>query len=450
MGKLIAELEDEVFIDTSQDKNFEFPIEVFPIQIQNIISDYNKYLNYPVEFTSAALLAVTCISIGNTTELKVFNGWRTTAVMAFIIIAERGNSKSHPLKSIFQPLFDKEKVWIDEYNIKLEQYRKDLEDYQEAKKKKQEPVEEPIKPIQKRITMQSFTREALKKVHSENPHGLIVYVDEVKQWFGTFNQYSKGADEQMWINFLNGSHDCGDTINRGNVYVPKGFVSVIGGIQPPEFASFIKENTASGLFDRIVYFYPKYLEYDLWPTEEMPQHSINQWFHIYDNLFDMFQFNGFENVNTIKYDPGAFDPVREWQKNLKTISDKRGDVAFKAVGKKAETNIHRIAMILQALHSVCNGKNSIGNITAEVAAHAVTTQNYFIQEVLKTSQIKKEDSETFQDVWFSLLPEKFDSKQAIDIAIKHKLCKERTVFNWLDKDKRILKESNNNYKKLVK
>ena len=49
MGKTVAELEDDVFLDTSQDKNFEFPIEVFPIQIQNIITDYNKYLKLSVK-----------------------------------------------------------------------------------------------------------------------------------------------------------------------------------------------------------------------------------------------------------------------------------------------------------------------------------------------------------------------------------------------------------------
>ena len=450
MGRIIADLNDVMWSDLPEGKKFEFPVEVFPMQIQSIITDYNKYLNYPVEFTSAAILAVTCVTIGNTTELKVITGWKTTAVMAFIIIADRGNSKSHPLNSIFQPLFEKEKVWINEYNLKLEQYLNDLEDHREAKRKKQETGEKPIKPISKRITMQTFTREALAVVHSQNPHGLIVYVDEVKQWFGTFNQYTKGADDSMWINFLNGGHLNNDTINRGNSFVPKGFVSVIGGIQPPEFASFIKENTASGLFDRILYFYPKYLEYDLWPTEEMPQHSIDQWWHIYQSLFDMFEFTGFENVETIKYEKDAWPVLVEWQRRLKAKHDESPSVAFKAHAKKAETNIHRLAMILQALHSVCNGKTRIGNITVEVAEKAIIAQNYFIQEVMKTSQISRKNSESNRDKWFKNLPDNFNTKQAVDIALENKLCQERTVFNWLEKDERILKESSNNYKKIVK
>jgi len=107
-------------------------------------------------------------------------------------------------------------------------------------------------------------------------------------------------------------------------------------------------------------------------------------------------------------------------------------------------------MILQALHSVCNGKNSIGDITVEVASHAVTAQNYFIEECLKVFAINTDNTVKFNEIWFSLLPEKFTSDQAIETALKHKLCSRRTVFNWLKKEKRILKEKNNNYKKLVK
>ena len=447
MGKLIAELEDVVWSDTSLDKNFEFPIEVFPIQIQNIITDYNKYLNYPVEFTSVAILALTSVTIGNTTELK--HKWRSTAVLAFIIVQDRGHSKSHPLRDIFQPLFDKEEKWSEEYDLKLEQYRHDLEQYKINQKKQPEATgEEPKQPIKKRLSVETFTPEALVKIHYENPRGLIVFADEAKSWFGTFNQYSKSAEEQMWIRFLNGDRFVGDTVTRGNYFLPKSFVSIVGGIQPEEFKGFIKDNTINGLFDRILYSYPKYLECKEWPEEDMPEHSVKQWANIFENLFDMFSFQDLKNFNTIKYGSGAYQHVKEWQKKLTVLKNTKGAV-FKAMAAKAETNIHRLAMILQALHSVCNGKNSIGDITAEVAINAVTLQNYFIEECLKVFAINKESSLKYIEIWYSLLPDQFTSDQAIEIAIKHKLASRRTVFNWLEKDKRILKESNNNYKKLV-
>ena len=76
----------------------------------------------------------------------------------------------------------------------------------------------------------------------------------------------------------------------------------------------------------------------------MPQHSINQWLNIYDSLYDMFPFNGLENIETIKYEKEAFEEVRKWQKNLLLLQNK-GDKIFEGVAAKAETNIHRLAMI---------------------------------------------------------------------------------------------------------
>ena len=448
MGKTIADLNDVIWTDLPEDKNFEFPIEVFPVQIQSIITDYNRYIHYPIEFTSASILAITSVTIGNTTVLKHL--WNTTAVLAFIMVQDRGFKKSHPMRDIFQPLFDKEERWTNEYNIQLEKYRHEIEEYKTAKRLKQEHGEEPKAPISKRITVQRFTPEALVKIHYNNPRGLIVWSDEAKEWFGTFNQYNKGAEEQMWIVFLNGGRFLGDTIKNGNYHLPKTFVSILGGIQPDEFKSFIKENTMNGLVDRICYFYPKYLKKQEWPTEEMPQHSIDQWVNIYDSLYNMFPFNGLENIQTIKYQKEAFEEVRKWQKNLLLLQNK-GDKIFEGVAAKAETNIHRLAMILQALHSVCNGKTRISNITVEVAKKAITLQNYFIQEALKVFDlVRNHDTVKLINIWYTLLPDNFNTKQAVDIALKNKLCKERTVFNWLEKDERILKESSNNYKKIVK
>ena len=45
MGKIVANVEDESWIDSSIDRNFDFPIEVFPIQIQNIMQIWTKPLN---------------------------------------------------------------------------------------------------------------------------------------------------------------------------------------------------------------------------------------------------------------------------------------------------------------------------------------------------------------------------------------------------------------------
>ena len=447
MGKIVANVEDESWIDSSIDKNFDFPIEVFPVQIQNIITDYEKYLNFPVEFTSASIIAVTSATLGNTIELEFLRGWKTTAVLAAIIVQNRGHAKSHPMKAIFRPLLEKEEAWFEEHKLLMTEYVAELETYKEDKRKKRTVGDEPVPPLQKRITVQRFTPEVLVKIHCENPRGIIVFSDEAKSWFGTFNQYSNSADEQMWCNFLNGDSFNRDTITHGNWYLPKAFVSVIGGIQPVEFQKFIKDNTENGLFDRICYFYPQYLEDEEWPEDSIPQFTIDNWFNIYNRLFDTFKFEGIANIKTIKYQPEAVKILRKWQKNLTKLKGER-DSVFKGIAAKAESNIHRLSLILLALDSVCNNSSSIVDVPAPIAEKAVILQNYFIEEALKVRELSNDNTVKFKDIWYSLLPEKFNSEEAVAVATKHKLCSRRSVFNWL-KDSRILKESTDSYKKLV-
>tara|TARA_R100001440_G_scaffold73351_2_gene97863 strand:+ start:13 stop:387 length:375 start_codon:yes stop_codon:yes gene_type:complete len=124
------------------------------------------------------------VTIGNTTELK--HKWISTAVLAFIIVQDRGHIKSHPLKDIFQPLFKKEEKWINEHDLKMNEYRFELEEYKNSKRRKEDATE-PQMPIAQRMSVERFTPEALVKIHYENPKGIIVYCEEAKEWFGTFN-----------------------------------------------------------------------------------------------------------------------------------------------------------------------------------------------------------------------------------------------------------------------
>ena len=48
MGKVIAQI-DEVFLETSSEKKHQIPLDVFPLEIQSIVYDYNKYLKHLVK-----------------------------------------------------------------------------------------------------------------------------------------------------------------------------------------------------------------------------------------------------------------------------------------------------------------------------------------------------------------------------------------------------------------
>ena len=75
----------------------EFPIEVFPIRIQRIISSLHDCQGYPVDYVAAAILAAIAVGIGNSHLVQVKRNWLESPILYMALIGRPGANKSHPL-----------------------------------------------------------------------------------------------------------------------------------------------------------------------------------------------------------------------------------------------------------------------------------------------------------------------------------------------------------------
>ena len=437
----IIQATDPLFVDvpTKDKKEYQIPVEVFPIQIQTIIHDFNKYLYYPVEFTTISILGLTSVTMGNSVELEVVPTWRETAILFMAMVQDRGHMKSHPMKQIFKPLFEQEAEFVKQFKEENEDFKQKLQQYKEDKNNGIE-AEEPALPIQKRISVTKFSPEVLYKIHEENPKGLIIWNDELKNWFGTFNQYSKNADEQMYCTMFNGGHLQRDTITHGNQYIPKSFISIIGGIQPKEMTDFINQNTENGLIDRILFSYPEYLTMPDFPENEIPLSTVESWQSIYECLYNKFAFSSLEEIEVIRYTPEALELVKNWSNKITQESNNdSGNIVFAGIVSKAKIIVHRLAMILEALQGACDDILNVGSVGLKAVEGATALCEYFIDEALKIRTVAEQSNFKEIDIWLSHLPNDFTTKEAEAVATKYKLASRKTVFRWLKKDKRIVK-----------
>jgi len=62
-----------------------FPVEVFPLPIQQIISATNENLNFPIDFIGASLLYAVSVAVGNTHRVEVKKGWLESSVIYLAI-----------------------------------------------------------------------------------------------------------------------------------------------------------------------------------------------------------------------------------------------------------------------------------------------------------------------------------------------------------------------------
>ena len=88
----IQDLQKEV-----EAKQNPFPVEVFPQAVQEIITDTNQSLNFPIDFIGASILYAVSVSIGNTHRVEIKKGWQENAVLYLSIVGRAGTNKSHPV-----------------------------------------------------------------------------------------------------------------------------------------------------------------------------------------------------------------------------------------------------------------------------------------------------------------------------------------------------------------
>ncbi len=64
-----------------------FPVEVFPLPVQQIITATNENLNFPIDFIGPSLLYAVSVTVGNTHRVEVKKGWLESSVLYLSIVA---------------------------------------------------------------------------------------------------------------------------------------------------------------------------------------------------------------------------------------------------------------------------------------------------------------------------------------------------------------------------
>jgi Protein of unknown function (DUF3987) len=113
-----------------------FPIQSFPEPLQMLIAQSKDCLGYPMDYTGTSILYAASVLIGNTHKVKVFEGFVTGLTSFFVLMGNKGVTKSHPLTLALKPIQDIDKRLYNEYKKDQKEY----DDYQklsaEAKKTK--------------------------------------------------------------------------------------------------------------------------------------------------------------------------------------------------------------------------------------------------------------------------------------------------------------------------
>ena len=275
----------------------EFPIEVFPIRIQRIISSLHDCQGYPVDYVAAAILAAIAVGIGNSHLVQVKRNWLESPILYMALIGRPGANKSHPLSFAFQPFIEHDYCQNQEYQKLYAEYERTMS---MSKKERMEAGldEFPQAPVRKRFLVSDITPEGLSLIHAQNPRGLCLWSDELSAWFKNFNRYNNGSEEQFWLSVFNAKPTISDRKStQSSIFIRRPYISVIGTIQKKILGELVKgERSSNGFIDRILFVLPKSREVPKWTDwddggEDRASMAAARWeqrFYIPERVLDYF------------------------------------------------------------------------------------------------------------------------------------------------------------------
>ncbi len=248
--------------DTPQDP---FPVDCLPGPLASFVATVAASLACDPSFVALPVLTVCGAAVGNTARLRLKPGYDVPPIVWSVIIGESGSGKTPAFDAAMRPLVAMQNRSLREHAAAMDLHRSRMRVYKRELSKWEkvdsigQPPAEPKEPTAKRYYVSDTTIQALAKLLSENPRGLLLALEELPQWFGSFDKFTKGAgsDAAAWLQLYGAGTLTVDRKNDGVLSIPRAAVCVTGGIQPGILnESLTPSHRESGMSPRLLKTYP--------------------------------------------------------------------------------------------------------------------------------------------------------------------------------------------------
>ena len=439
--------------DNSKKTN-QFPIDVLPSRLQEIIKEANATLGFPVDYMAGAMLSAMAAVIGNTHHAEAMAGWKEYAILFVALVGCPGVCKSHPLSYVMQPLIDHDAEKAAQFAEALKRYNAAME----LPPKERVPNGydlNPVEPHRIRFMMQDVTNEAVHRILSENCRGLILMYDELAGWVKNFNRYNNGSESEFWMSVFNHKVAMSDRkSSQSGVFIRNPFLCVIGTIQPKVLTDLAANNrNANGFMERILYVFPADQTKPKWDrTRRLPSFDIAAaWREILSRLIGIVptvDSSGEIIPDDVPFSPDALDRLYQWQNEQTDRCNADGSDTLTSIASKLEIYAIRFSLLLALADWACGGEKKL--IDVDTVERSIRLAEYFRSTASKVQGIISEDALTeLQLAVLSELPDSFTTAEGVAIAGKCGMP-ERSFKRFLKDRKGVLfiRNTYGNYTKL--
>jgi hypothetical protein len=243
-----------------------FELDMLPDAFREWISDVSLRMQCPPDFIAAAAITMLGSLIGTRCSIrpKQFDDdWVVIPNLWGGIVGCPSTLKTPALQEATKPLSGLETKAKELFDSQLSAHDMDKAVFEAQRdslkaemKKSADPskksrsldeikndweiLQEPEEPKMRRYKSNDATVEKLSELLNENPHGLLLFRDELVGLLATWEKPGRESDRAFFLEAWNGmgSHTT-DRIGRGTIFTPVICLSLFGGIQPSKLTGYL-------------------------------------------------------------------------------------------------------------------------------------------------------------------------------------------------------------------
>ncbi len=358
-------------------------ISTFPAVLANFISSGSLSLGCDEAYIAVPMLAATASAIGNTRRIRLKKDWTEPAVIWAAVVAESGTVKSSAFELAIRPVWKRQRAILKESAQARADFSAELQTWKDTPKgargERPEPPAACEHPLCSDITVEALADRLLA-----TPRGILIALDELAGWFGSFNQYkSGGADVPHWL-AMHGARAMKVDRKGGDkttIYVPNAAVSVTGTIQPETLKRLlVPEFFENGLSARLLVTMPP-TKAKKWNEREIDPKAAAEVEQLFSRLYSLRPSQGIDGDD----EPVMVDLTDEarstWgafvNRHNEALQDMEG--AARAAMAKLEGYAARIALVFHCVQQATGEKESDYIEVADIEA-GITLAEWFGQE----------------------------------------------------------------------
>ena len=367
-----------VWSEIRQARKPDFPLQIFPDWLQDLIRDIHKNNGVANDYTAGIMLSVASACVFDRFEVDI-KGRKQPLIIYSLIFGHSGSRKSAPFSALRKPVID----WTEIRNNEIRRKNKDISEQIKIKEGLQRREitkghEDEAVRLSREISeleeqkeqyypedISDVTLETLARIAGSSGNAAYIFTDEASfidvvcgklySADGTANKnvILQGYDKSR-VNIVRQGYEV-----KGNIAI-----SVCVAAQP-SFLEKIKNSGDQGFAQRCIFFNPDYdmSDYDPETVESVQWQLMSQWQALVSALLE----SGRRGDECITMSPEAYSLYRKFEKDTIGKMQLNDNDTFKGSLAKLHDKAARIAGLLTLLESP-----SEREVTAETMEKAIS------------------------------------------------------------------------------